>query len=1000
MNPLLASISQEKILIETAEKVRRGLSPVLKISSESLLSIITGFLFFHIQVPIIIVMEEEEDIAKLANDIKTLFDINATYIPYDPIDKENSWRRTSLVAGFIRGEFPIIVTTPESIANFPAVGISLVITKDIQWDYLVSSLSEFGYKRVFMVEKKGEFSIRGGIIDIFPVNLPYPIRLDFFGDELTYVRKFNIATQRSLGDIDLPVTIFPASISLISSDIRRVVSPDTLFVILSNKFNPPGRTLKIEKGKDIIGEYPPPIYGEINILKDKVDSWIRQGFEIYLYTLQAKRLQKIIRKWKNIKFYKEKLSSGVILPSQRIVILSDRELFNYEYAPTYPIYPKAQIEIPFDIGDYVVHPYHGIGRFAGLETHIVEMAPREFLVLEFAEDDRLLVPVEQVGRLDKYRSFNNEPPLLHRLKSPEWSRIRAKVEKDVKDIAKDLIEINAKREITPGISFKGALELEKALEESFPYEETLNQREIIERIKKSMERPRPMDFLVCGDPGYGKTEIALRAAFRTVLNGKQVALLVPTTILAHQHYETFRERLAPFPVKVAMLSRFVSQKETREIKSGLAKGDIDIIIGTHKILSKDISFKDLGLFIIDEEHKFGVIQKEKLKELFPLVDVITLTATPIPRTLSMSLYGLKEIGIIETPPEGRLPIYTYVGEHDEKIVKEAVEKELSRNGQIFYIHPRIEGVKGLEFRLKEFFPDLSIDILYGTMDEDEVEEKFWKFYKGETKLLISTAIVESGIDIPNANTLIIEEGEKFGLAQLYQLRGRIGRSGKRGYAYIFHSKNLRSTGEERLRTIYENTALGSGFNIAMRDLEIRGLGNLLGKEQHGHIIAVGFDLYTKMLEDAVRELKGEPLHWRTEPTVIEINIPALIPDSYIPSPYKLEIYRRLSLVSSVDEIEDLKNELRDRFGSIPEEVNNLLKMATLRVLAQRREIRKISITDDKILLSFRDKEDDVLLERLKRFGQVRRLNAESWIVKWWGNRLEKLVKLKEAFAVA
>lgn len=1000
MNPLLISISREKILVETAEKIRRGLSSILEISSESLLPLISGFLSSFLQIPIIVVMEKEEGIAKLANDIKSLFDINATYIFYDPTDKENSWRRTSLVAGFIRGEFPIIVTTPESITNFPAVGMSLVITRDIKWDYLISTLSEFGYKRVFMVEKKGEFSIRGGIIDIFPINLPYPIRLDFFGDELTYGRKFNITTQRSSGDINFPISVFPSDVSLVSSDIKRVVSPDTLFIITSNKFIPQGRILKIEEGKDIIGEYPPLIYGDMTILKGKIDLWIRQGFEIYLYTLQSKRLQEIIRRHRDIKFYKKKLSTGVFFPSQRIVILSDRELFNYEYAPTYPLYPKVQVEIPFDIGDYVVHPYHGIGRFVGLETHTVEMAPREFLVLEFAEEDRLLVPVEQVGRLDKYRSFNNEPPALHRLKSPEWSRIRAKVEKDVKTIAKDLIEINAKREVSPGISFKGDLELEKALEEGFPYEETPNQIEIIERIKKSMERPRPMDFLVCGDPGYGKTEIALRVAFRAVLNGKQVALLVPTTILAHQHYETFRERLAPFPVKIAMLSRFVSQKETREIKSNLAKGDIDIVIGTHKILSKDISFKDLGLLIIDEEHRFGVIHKERLKELFPLVDVLTLTATPIPRTLSMSLYGLKEVGIIETPPEGRLPIYTYVGEYDEKIVKEAVKRELSRNGQVFYVHPRIEGVKELEFRLKGLFPDLTIDILYGTMDEDEVEEKFWRFYKGEIKLLISTAIIESGIDIPNANTLIIEEGEKFGLAQLYQLRGRIGRSGKRGYAYIFHSKNLTSDGEGRLRTIYENTALGSGFNISMRDLEIRGLGNLLGKEQHGHIIAVGFDLYTKMLEDAVRELKGEPLQWRTEPTVIEVNIPALIPDSYIPSPYKLEIYRRLSLVSSVDEIEDLKNELRDRFGDIPKEVNNLLKIATLRVLAQRRMIRKISITDDRILLFFRDKEDNKLLERLKRFGEIRRLNAESWVLKWWEDRLEKLAKLKEAFIVA
>jgi len=1000
MNQILSLISKEKKLIEGLEEIKREKFCRLGISSGGILSLILGFFFSQLRVPIIVVMEREDDIPGLANDIKTLFDINATYITYDPTDRENSWRRAGLAAGFIKGEFPIVVTTPENIENFPLVGVSLSISRETKWDYINSTLSEFGYKRVFMVEKRGEFSIRGGIIDIFPVNLPYPIRLDFFGDELTYARKFNIVTQRSIGDIEFPISVFPANTDLVSSDIKRVISPDTLFITTTAKFTPPGKTLLVESGDDIIGEDPPFIYGDINSLKEKIELWISQGFEIYLYTLQAKRLKEIIKKWRNINFFKKKLSRGITIPSLKVIILSDRELFNYEYAPTYPISLRAQIEIPFDIGDYVVHPHHGIGRFVGLETHKVELVPREFLVLEFAEGDRLLVPVEQVGRLDKYRSFNSEPPILHRLKSPEWSRIKAKVENDVKNIARGLIEISAKREITPGISFKGDKEMEKALEESFPYEETPNQKEIIERVKKSMERPRPMDFLVCGDPGYGKTEIALRAAFRAVLNGKQVAMLVPTTILAHQHYETFRERLSPFPVKVAMLSRFVPPKEIKEIKRGIARGDINIIIGTHKILSKDISFKSLGLLIIDEEHRFGVIQKERLKELFPLVDVLTLTATPIPRTLSMSLYGLKEVGIIETPPEGRLPIFTYVGEYDERIVREAIERELSRDGQIFYIHPRIEGVKELEFRLKELFPHLSIDILYGTMEEDEVEEKFWKFHKGETRLLISTAIVESGIDIPNANTLIIEEGEKFGLAQLYQLRGRIGRSGRRGYAYIFHSKRLTPGGEERLRTIYENTALGSGFNIAMKDLEIRGVGNLLGKEQHGHIIAVGFDLYTKMLEDAVRELRGEPLRWRIEPTVIDINIPALIPDSYIPSPYKLEVYRRLSLVSSVEEIEDLRNELIDRFGEIPKEVNNLLKMTTLRVLAQRYTVRKISITDDRILLSFREKEDHKVLERLRRFGELRRLNGENWILKWWGDRLEKLTKLKEVFSVA
>lgn len=996
MNPIFSAISRLDSLSKLVEEIKESNSSTVRINLPSLIPIITGYLSLNLQVPVIVVLDNEEDVIRVANDINALFDIDTTYLLYDPTDRENRWKNASRAGGFVRGESSVLVATSDSIKNFPAVGLTLTITKESRWDFILDRLTSFGYKRVFMVERRGEFSVRGGIVDIYPVNLTHPIRLDFFGDEINSVRKFHTLTQRSIGEIELPITILPVNPAEISSNVEDVVPRETLFINLS-QFNTSMRNLKIELGDDIVGENPPAFSGDLESIKKSFEIYLDNNYNIHLYTVQAKRLQSLIRGRKNINFYKKKLSQGVIIPSSKIVILSDRELFSYEFAPAFVSPVEGKIEVPFNIGDYIVHPYHGIGRFAGIETHLIEKTPREFIVLEFAESDRLLVPVEQVGRLDKYRSFDDTPPPIHRLKSPEWARTKAKVEKDVQEIAKDLIEINAKREVMPGISFKPYPEMEKLLEESFPYEETPDQKEIIERVKKSMERPRPMDFLVCGDPGYGKTEVAIRAAFRAVLNGKQVALLAPTTILAHQHYETFKERFATLPVNIAMLSRFTPPRDVRMIKEGLAKGTVDIVIGTHKILGKEIRFKDLGLLIIDEEHKFGVEQKERLKEQFPLIDVLTLSATPIPRTLSMTLYGLKEIGIIETPPEGRIPIETYVGEYDEKIIKSAIEKELSRNGQIFYIHPRISGVLELEFRLKSMFPGLSVDILYGTMDEEEVEEKFWRFYKGETKLLISTAIVESGIDIPNANTLIIEEGEKFGLAQLYQLRGRIGRAGRKAYAYIFHSKNLTPDGEERLRAIYENSFFGSGFNIAMRDLEIRGLGNLLGKEQHGHIISVGFDMYLKMLEDAVRELKGEPAKWKAEPTVIEIGIPALIPDSYIPSPYKLEIYRKLSLTSTVEEIEDLRSELIDRFGKIPKEVENLINITTVKILSERRNIKKLSITDDRVILVVRDTSTDGdIIKVLGRFGQTRRINSESWIIKWWEDRNRKLIKIKEA----
>jgi len=997
MSSVFSNLSRANSLVRLVEDVKKNKSSTVGINLSSLIPVITGYLSLILKVPIIVVVEDEENVVRIANDINALFDIDTTYLIYDPTDRENRWRNASLAGGFVRGEFSVLVATGSGIKDFPAVGLSLTITKESKWDFIIDRLTSLGYRRVFMVERRGEFSIRGGIVDIYPVNLTHPVRLDFFGDEITSIRKFHTLTQKSVGEMDTPVNVLPVNPAEVSSNVEEVVPPETLFIIFSSHFDTSMRHLKVEIGDDILGDTPPLFSGDIEKIKKNLESYLNSGYEIYLYTVQAKRLQSLMRGKKGINFYKKKLSGGVIIPSSKIMILSDRELFSYEFVPAFASPVEGRVEIPFNIGDYIVHPYHGIGRFSGIETQLVEKVPREFIVLEFAENDRLLVPVEQAGRLDKYRSFDDTPPPIYRLKSPEWARTKAKVEKDVKNIAKDLIEVNAKREVMPGIPFKPYPEMEKLLEESFPYDETSDQREIIERVKKSMEKSRPMDFLVCGDPGYGKTEVAIRAAFRAVLNGKQVALLAPTTILAHQHYETFRERFATLPVTIAMLSRFTPTRDVRRIKEGIANGSIDIIIGTHKILGKDIRFKDLGLLIIDEEHKFGVEQKEKLKGLFPLIDVLTLSATPIPRTLSMSLYGLKEIGIIETPPEGRIPIETYVGEYDEKVVRLAIERELSRNGQIFYIHPRITGVRELESRLKDMFPELSIDILYGTMDEEEVEERFWRFYKGETKLLVSTAIVESGIDIPNANTLIVEEGEKFGLAQLYQLRGRIGRAGRKSYAYIFHSKSLTPDGEERLRAIYENSSFGSGFNIAMRDMEIRGLGNLLGKEQHGHIIAVGFDMYLKMLEDAVRELRGEPVKWRLEPTIIEIGIPALIPDTYIPSPYKLEIYRRLSLASTLEEVEDIGSELVDRFGKMPEEVESLLNVTIVKIFAEKRGIKKLSITDDRVTVVFRDANGDgSILRILGKFGQTKKINDENWIIRWWEDRNRKLIKIKEA----
>ncbi|MBI4308661.1 MAG: transcription-repair coupling factor [Chloroflexi bacterium] len=622
------------------------------------------------------------------------------------------------------------------------------------------------------------------------------------------------------------------------------------------------------------------------------------------------------------------------------------------------------------VGDYVVHVEHGIGRFVGMVRRPVDGQEREFLVLDYAEGDKLYVPTEHIDRVAPYVAPGEAPPSLSRLGSTEWERTKERVRESARQVAKDLLAVYAAREVTPGRAFSPDTPWQQELEAAFPYVETGDQATTVQEVKIDMEKPRPMDRLVCGDVGFGKTEVAVRAAFKAVMDGRQVAVLVPTTVLAQQHFNTFRQRVAPFPVRIEMLSRFRSDREQEDIVRRLKSGEVDIVIGTHRLLQKDVEFQDLGLLIIDEEQRFGVLHKDRLKKLRPEVHVLALSATPIPRTLHMSLAGIRDLSTIQTPPEERLPIKTYVMEDSDQVIREAILREMDRGGQVFFVHNRVYNIEFIAERVRKLAPEATVAVAHGQMDEADLEKAMLDFYNGAYDVLVCTAIIESGLDIPNVNTLIVHDAHTFGLSQLHQLRGRVGRGAARAYAYFLTPPGMRLTeqAEKRLATIIEATELGAGFRIAMRDLEIRGAGNLLGVEQSGHIAAVGFDLYSRLLEEAVRELKAQqyvengerpPAELLPQPPLPEVSLDlpltAHIPEDYVPDvAARLGLYGRLVRARSLEDLEDVRQEMSDRFGPLPIEAQDLLYVVRVRLLAARAGVQAVSRQDGHIVLQLRD----------------------------------------------
>ncbi|MEH7180049.1 transcription-repair coupling factor [Neobacillus vireti] len=701
-------------------------------------------------------------------------------------------------------------------------------------------------------------------------------------------------------------------------------------------------------------------HGQMHLLKAEVERWKKGNFSILFLGAdddRVKKLEQVLEDYEieasisknnqqllpgKVQIMKGNLQTGFELSIQKIAVITEEELFTKRVKKSTTNRQKLsnaeriKSYSELKIGDHVVHVNHGIGKYLGIETLVINGVHKDYLHIRYQGSDKLYVPVEQIDLVQKYVGSEGKEPKIYKLGGSDWKKVKKKVQSTVQDIADDLIKLYAEREAAVGYGFSPDGDMQREFEAAFAYQETEDQLRSIHEIKKDMEKSRPMDRLLCGDVGYGKTEVAIRAAFKAMADGKQVALLVPTTILAQQHFETMRERFQDYPINIGLLSRFRSKKQQTETIKGLKAGTVDVVVGTHRILSKDIVYRDLGLLIIDEEQRFGVTHKEKIKRLKTNVDVLTLTATPIPRTLHMSMLGVRDLSVIETPPENRFPVQTYVMEYNGSLVREAIERELARDGQVYFLYNRVEDIERKAEEISMLVPDARVTFAHGQMSENELESVMLSFLSGEFDVLVSTTIIETGVDIPNVNTLIVYDADRMGLSQLYQLRGRVGRSNRVAYAYFTHRKDkvLTEVAEKRLQAIKEFTELGSGFKIAMRDLSIRGAGNLLGAQQHGFIDSVGFDLYSQMLKEAIEEKKGDLKAEQKATVEIDLEIDAYIPDTYIKDGHqKIEMYKRFRGAQTLEDIEELQAEMLDRFGEYPEEVDYLFQVAEMKVYA-------------------------------------------------------------------
>lgn len=852
-----------------------------------------------------------------------------------------------------------------ALEPFPPEKAMLGLEEGGRWEReeVVRWLEEAGYERVDLVTEPGEYSVRGGIVDVFPEEGEEPVRAEFADEVLLSLRRFDPLTQRSVGVLRaIAITtrrqpvLSGKSVAetvpaewLVASEVEIPGLKPLVFLAESEDILPgTASTSLVSLPADFdLGCLPAPKYsGNIGLLVGDLAGSYEKVFVAVSSVERQRRLTRLLPQ--KVEYVLGNVSAGFICPTG-FVLLTERELYGFAV-------PKRRRRrfrgVPVDNltmlrpGDLVVHAQHGIGRFEGVRRLVHAGTEKDYLTIRYAGNDRLYVPVENLASIDRYIGAENTQVQLDRIGGRSWLLAKARAARATAQYAEELLELEARRSLTRGFAFGPDTDWQLQLEAAFPYEETEDQLRVIEQVKRDMESGRPMERLVCGEVGYGKTEVALRAAFKAVCACKQVALLAPTTILACQHFETFCRRLESFPVRVEMLSRFVSPSKRGQIITDIAEGKVDIVIGTHSLLGEEVRFRDLGLLIIDEEQKFGVRQKERLKKLYVHVDILSLTATPVPRTLYLALAGLRDISNINTPPPGRREVLTEVAEWSDDLVVRYVERELARDGQVFFVHNRIASLPMVARRLEKLFPGLDMAIAHGQMSARRLQDLYLSFAAGKYKMLLSTAIIESGLDLPNVNTIIVDRADSFGLADLHQLRGRVGRSGRQAYALFLVPATTRQAGitpeaRKRLSALLAYTRLGSGFRLAMRDLEIRGAGELLGTRQHGHIARVGLNLYASMLREAAARLKGEALPVEPE---LALEVTAFFPEEYVPDSFeRVALYRRLLTVRDETELNEFRTELVDRFGRYPSVVENLFLIAQVRIIARRNQLLRVEL---------------------------------------------------------
>ncbi len=1051
INSLLDNSKEFKVI---TDKAKKGLYPInISGSADAQKAHLIDSIARNLGKKVFLITYNDIQARRLLDDLSFFSDDECVYIPpketvlyqVEASNHEIDNKRAAAVGELAKGANAIV--SIESLLHFVAdknefnsMNMEFTYGGVTNADEISEKLVKMGYTRVDIVNLKGQFAIRGGIVDIYSPDALNPIRMELFGDDIDSLRSFDCDTQMSIEKID-SASIIPVNIENSKATMLSYLDDEyIIFIDEPARVSEAAKAAEWEIGENIktlaeksvktnisecIASYSEIIYaigkrntitlcaissecpdleireelkitgkgissysGNIEFLESDILRWKDEGVKTVILggsTSRAKKIAEMLADRDIKASYEENpkelsdkyvtvmpgsITRGFEYPLEGVAVVSDREIFASEKKKRRVKRDENTSKIrsadQLDIGDYVVHRVHGIGKYLGITRMTVSGITKDYIKIEYRGEDYIYLPVGQLDVVSKYTGAENKAVRLNRLGSPEWANAKRKVRQSVEEMAQKLVKLYAERAQAEGVKFSPDSPWQHDFEGAFPYEETEDQLRSTAEIKKDMESSRPMDRLLCGDVGYGKTEVAMRAAFKAVLDGYQVAYLVPTTILASQHYHNFVERMKDYPITVRMLSRFSTPTQTKKTLKMLQNGECDIVVGTHKLLSKNVIFKKLGFLIVDEEQRFGVTHKEKIKEMKSNVDVLTLSATPIPRTLHMAMIGIRDMSVLSAPPSDRYPVQTYVLEYNEAVVKNAIEREVARGGQAYYLHNRVESIYGVAERLRRLMPDVRIGVAHGKMSETELDDVMMQVENKEVDVLVCTTIIETGLDIPNVNTIIIENADTLGLSQLYQLRGRVGRTNRLAYAYLTYKKNkiLDDVAEKRLRAIREFTEFGSGFRIAMRDLEIRGAGNVLGPEQHGFMASVGYDMYCSILEDAVNEAMGKPKVEEKPEAVIDLEINAFIPESYIPtSNLRIEAYKQIAGIENIGDRYGVEESFEDRYGEIPQETYHLLEIQMLRVNAQNVGIKEIAHAEAGIIFKIQSI-TPVLLDRI------------------------------------